>query len=531
MFMGANPSFMTYGGFTDPASQLIEMHGTPEQKALFLDKLKSFEWDACFCATEPEAGSDVTAVDTRGTDLGDGVFGIDGEKVFISAGMHDLTGNTLYFVLGRTADAARDGNSLSCFLVPRYWVDPDCGALSPNGVECIDLPRKMGLNGCANTRLRFGGQQLTRGWLLGNRRNVGLLQLVPLMSRARMGTGLFAVGLASSAFVHSVRYAAKRVQGRAIDKAADTSAPKVAIIEHGDVQRMLMEMKSRVEACRGLLGKLAMFATLADIEAARTPVIDGAEQRYRKLVQLMTPIAKAYISDQACTVCDLAIQVHGGIGYTDEASVEQNYRDVRILPIWEGTNYIQAQDLIREKLAYGRNPRLLRYLAEEVDSFLCRRDEHPALSAHFDALSQAFEHCRSSLGSIASAVADNRLQEASHFFTRYLEMLGTTLSAWVLLEAACVAQRALAAESLPASEQAFYRGKLKAEKFFQANVLPKVAMSAAVIADLSNGACTVSADELLADHDFRTSLQHDFRHARHEVLTVHDTETMYQTAG
>ncbi|KGS33960.1 acyl-CoA dehydrogenase [Burkholderia pseudomallei] len=499
MLMGANPSFMTYGGFTHPACKLLTLHGTPEQKAL-RGSLLRYDWDACFCATEPQAGSDMTAVRTVATPLGDGVYAVTGEKVYISAGMHDLTENTLYFVLGRIGSTAPDSFSLSCLIVPRFWRDDATGKLESNHVECVALPRKMGLNGCANAHLVFGRSGTTRAHLLGNRRNVGLLQLVPLMNQARMGTGLFGIGVASSAYLQSVSYARRRVQGRPIDAASDTAAPRVRIVEHGDVQRMLVDMKARVEGCRGLLGKLTAAATRATILEA-TPGADPADiERARKLQLLLTPICKAFISDQAWRVCETAIQVHGGVGYTDASPVEQNARDVKILSIWEGTNYIQAQDLVREKLGFGRKPLLLRYFRDALDASLARIEPTaPATFAPwFAQLRGAADALARALESIARAVRDGHMHASSQVYTRFLEMFGLVACAWALLEAACIAERRLATREVAAepAEAAFYRGKVKAARYCFANLLPLAAQHAAAIDALPDIACAITAEEL-----------------------------------
>ncbi|WP_323122567.1 acyl-CoA dehydrogenase [Burkholderia alba] len=502
MFMGANPSFMTYGGFTRPAVKLLKMHGTPHQKG-FIGALESYRWDACFCATEPQAGTDLTAIALRAEPLDGDVYAVSGEKVYISAGMHELTENTLYFVLGRIDTATPDSFSLSCLVVPRYWPDEETGALLPNHVECIGLPRKMGLKGCANTHLVFGSNGTTRGWLLGSRRNVGLLQLMPLMNQARMSTGMFGVGVASSAYLHAVDYASRRMQGRPIEHASNTGAARVAIIEHADVQRMLLDMKSRVDGCRGLLGKLAATATRASILEV-TPDSDPAEiERHRKLQQLLTPICKAFISDQAWRICETAIQVHGGLGYTDASPVEQNARDVKILSIWEGTNYIQAQDLVRDKLGFGRHSRLIRYYRDELDAFLATRPEGGAdidagLAPLFGELRAGAERIEAALAHIAREVQDGHTHRSSQFYTRFLDMFGLVTSAWVLLESACIAQRRLAALDPDAEpgEAAFYRGKLKSARYFFANVLPLVEQHARAIASIGDAAVSVSSDEL-----------------------------------
>jgi acyl-CoA dehydrogenase len=511
MFMGANPAFMTYGGFTFPAIKLFKLHGTTTQKAIYLRKLQRYDWDACFCATELQAGSDLTAVTTTATPLADGEYAVSGEKVYISAGMHTLTENTVYFVLGRLNNTTSTSYSLSCLLVPRYWPNQETGELEENHVECAALPRKMGLKGCANTRLVFGRSGTTRAVLLGDRKNAGLLQLVPLMNQARMSTAIIGLGLASSAYLHSVEFAAKRHQGRAIERTSDASAPRVPIIEHGDVQRMLLEMKARVEGCRGLLGKLTGASTQAFTLEAQSPLDEVQVEKYRKLVQLFTPVCKAFVSDQAWKICELAIQVHGGIGYTDAYPVEQNARDVKILSIWEGTNYIQAQDLVRDKLGFGRNSRLIKYFREELDAFLSgEMDVDVDLQDKFPLLENAMNAVEQSLAHIGEHVRAGRMHQTSQFYTRFLEMIGLTASGWVLLESACLAQRKLR-QALSTPEAAFYRGKIKTAQYFFANILPTAIQHAQAIENLLAATCSISIDELTqADlHDSDNELDID----------------------
>lgn len=503
MFMGANPAFMTYGGFNLPAIKLFRLHGTPEQKATYLDKLQRHEWDACFCATEAQAGSDLTAVKTQAEPLEqEGVYAVTGEKVFISAGMHSLTDNTVYFVLGRLGNSSSGSYSLSCLLVPRYWPNPESGELEENFVECAELPVKMGLKGCANTRLVFGRKGVTRGVLLGNRKNAGLLQLIPLMNQARISTAVIGLGLASSAYLHSVEFAGKRRQGRAIERTSDHAAPSLPIAEHGDIQRMLLEMKARVEGCRGLLGKLTAASTEAFALEAEAAPDDMRVEKQRKLVQLLTPVCKAFVSDQAWKICELAIQVHGGIGYTDAYPVEQNARDVKILSIWEGTNYIQAQDLVRDKLGFGRNSRLIKYLREELDAFLASGNADPSLALLLLQLDAAMAAVEQSLSRLGEAVSEGRTQESSQFYTRFLEMLGYTVCGWTLLESAALATEALA-RGQDEREAAFYHGKLKTARYFFANILPTVHQHKQVIANLSEAAIAVSLAELAQEesHD------------------------------
>ncbi|MBA2674448.1 acyl-CoA dehydrogenase [Ramlibacter sp.] len=474
MFMGANPSFMTYGGFSRPASKIIHRSGTPEQKAAFFPKLHAQEWDACFCSSEAQAGSDVTALHTVGTPIegGGDLYSIVGEKRFISAGMHQLTDNTLYFVLGRVDSATPGSFSLSCFIVPKYLMRAD-GSRVSNHVECLRLEDKMGLNGCANTQLRFGHAGPTHGHLLGNRKNVGLLQLMPLMADARMTTGLFALGMASSAYHHSLRYARSRIQGRPFHSAANALADRVSIIEHLDVQRMLLEMKSKVEGCRGLLGKMSLQLS-RQLAMRKGPAPDDkALDRAQRLILFYVPIVKAYVSDQAWRICELGIQVHGGVGYTKDTPVEQYARDVKVLSIWEGTNYIQSQDLLREKLSFGRDSRTIRYFREDVEAFLDTVDV-PDLADECARLREALAASVEALDVLGGIVKSGRMERVSQYSTRLLEMLAETSLGWVLLEAAVAAKRALARRPAGDPKAAFYLGKVDSARFFIHNILPAV---------------------------------------------------------
>ena len=315
-----------------------------------------------------------------------------------------------------------------------------------------------------------------------------------------MSTAIIGIGLASSAFLHSVQFAGKRRQGRAIERTTEACAPRVPIIEHGDVQRMLLEMKARVEGCRGLLGKLTGASTQAFALEAQSPQDEAQVEKYRKLAQLLTPVCKAFVSDQAWKICELAIQVHGGIGYTDAYPVEQNARDVKILSIWEGTNYIQAQDLVRDKLGFGRNSRLIKYFREELDAFLSGEMRVDAeLRDKFPLLDNAMRAVEQSLAHISEHVRAGRIEQTSQFYTRFLEMIGLTACAWVLLESACLAQHQLR-QTLSAKETAFYRGKVKTAHYFFANILPTAIQYGQTIEQLLTATCSISIDELAQGH-------------------------------
>lgn len=480
---GANPAFITYGGFNIPAIHLISEHGTPRQKETFLPKLKTLDWDACFCVTEPKAGSDVSMVTSCATPDGSGLHLVTGEKIFISAGMHDMTNNTVYVVLARSNARSNGTYQMTCLLVPKYWPEED-GTFTPNNVTCAKIERKMGLKACANAHLLFGADGPTRAFALGDRSNIGLLQLQSVMQEARMGTGLFALGMASSAYLHALDFARKRVQGRAFMRSFDMKAPHCHIIEHPDVQRMLLEMQGLVEGSRGLIGKLT--GNLSAAASAQAAGDMDLASRHAEMAQLYTPIVKAYVSDQAWRVAELSMQVHGGVGYCADLPIEQYARDIRILSIWEGTNYIQAQDLVRDKLGFGRKSRNLAAFVEDYNAFLLEGDEQPSLAREFAACGRALEAIVQTMEHVAMVSAGDARESIGQYCTRILHMFGTSVVAQVLVRAAVIAGKRLNEPDLSSEDITFYEGKIAAARFFVHNLLPAVERNSSVILDTSS---------------------------------------------
>jgi acyl-CoA dehydrogenase len=488
MFGGANPAFMTYAGFTPSAVNLLKARGTERQQEVFLDKLKNTEWDACLCVTEPQAGSDLSAIATTASQIDGDIYSVSGEKRYITAGMHPLTKNTLYIVLGRISGVKASSLSMSAFLVPRYWQESD-GSLSNNNVRCVRVENKMGLRGCANTHLRFGTDGITRGYLLGNRPNVGLLQMQMLMRKARIGTGQLALAMASSAYLRSLRYARGRIQGPSFEQSSNPAAPRIPIIQHLDVQRMLLEMRAKVEGCRALVMKISLNGSklqqaLFQQRSREEPDL----KRYAGLALMYSPIAKAYVSDEAWNIATAAIQVHGAVGYMRDLPLEQYARDIKILTIWEGTNYIQAQDLVRDKLGFGRQSLVLQHLEEEVRVFLRGLGERSLLAPEYDRLALALDAVLATMRWVKEQSDAGALLPISQFCTRILQMFGDLIAAWGLLEAAAVAERRLSEVGGADSRRAFYLGKIKTMQFFYYNLLPRLFSNREIIAD-SGRAC------------------------------------------
>jgi acyl-CoA dehydrogenase len=479
MLYGANPAFMTLSGFCVPLFYLIRRFGGATLQALFCEKLARGQWSACLCMTEPAAGSDVGAIRTRVEPRQDGSYRLAGTKIFISAGSHDLAENIVYVVLARIAGAPPGTAGLSCFLVPRFRFDASGRIDGDNHVSCERLENKMGLHGCPTAELTFGSHGESVAYLLGDRPNRGLLQLLSMMNQARITTGVFALGMASSAYLHAARYACERVQGSDQRLSFSASAPRVRIVQHADVRRMLLEMKSTVEGCRAVVYKLAAYVCmtqLADVGESNAAGARGAGA----MVDLLTPIAKAYVSDQAWRVAELAIQVHGGYGYTRDCPVEQYARDIKILSIWEGTNYLQAADLIRDKLGFGARPALLEALRDQI------RGSLPDLvAAELQPLRRQLDAALDRIGETLSLTAEwsrkGRIDFVLSHATRILRMFAHVVLGWLLLEGAVIAQRALQRIAPGAGGGEFYAGKILSARFFFANLLPSVAADAAII--------------------------------------------------
>lgn len=475
MLMGANPAFMCFGGFTPPATRLVRMHGTDAQKAMLLPMLESFRWDACYCATEEGAGSDLLAIRSTARELDGGIWSVEGEKLYITAGYHDLTENTLYVVLARPEGASTDSMFLSCYLVPRLWWDDARNAYVDNHVGCVEVTRKMGMRGCPNTRLRFGTGGFSRGWLLGDRRNAGMLQFATLARHARVNSAIFATGLASTAYLNSVEYAQKRVQGRRLHENAVAAAPRQPIIAHADVRRMLLDMKARLEASRCLVSRVTWLSALQESIRAGTDPRPQVMERWSRLSALLVPITKTWTADQAWKICETAMQVHGGIGYTEHTPVEQYLRDVKILSIWEGTSYVQSLVLVRDGLGYGRSKRLLRSLQEWVEDELRLYRVLPGLDPACNAVLVALDDCIAVMAHVHEQVAQDALDQCSEHFVRIADMFGTTLGAWGLVQQAGAAQ--LQGLDLDAPAQ----GYRAAMEYFLAALLPSVRLSRGLI--------------------------------------------------
>ena len=483
LFMGANPSFMIYSGFCSPALYLIDKFGNQQLKDIFCDKLATNEWGACLCMTEPDAGSDVGNCRTKAIKQSDGCYQITGEKIFISAGMHQLTKNIAYIVLARVEGARSGTVGLSCFVVPKIDLEQQS-----NGVKCLRLENKMGLNGCATSHLTFGAESPCYGYLLGERENVGLRQLLTMMNLARIATGIYALGMASSAYLNAAEYAKERIQGTDFKQSFNPKAKRVPIIAHVDVKRMLLEMKSKVEGCRALIVKLCFHQSMTtNIEIKHQNGLLTTEQsetqlyQHQSLVNLLTPIVKAYTSDQAYRITELAIQVYGGHGYIKDHPVEQYARDIKVLSLWEGTNFVQSADLFRDKLAMGRHSKLLALFEQNVMAFIEQNALNPQFEKSIAMLEKALLSLIDTHKLMGSWIKVQKMELIFAVSTRFLQMMAEVTVSWLLLDAAIIAQNAMQAD-ISQSETEFYQGKITSAQFYINNILPNVFSIADIIA-------------------------------------------------
>jgi hypothetical protein len=352
-FNAGNTALTMYCGSITGAALLILLYGSEEVKKMFLPKMMEGEWGGTMCLTEPGAGSDVGALKAKAVKQADGTYLITGQKIFISNGEHDLTPNIIHPVLARIEGDPAGTKGISIFIVPKFLIKPDGSLGERNDMICSGIEHKMGLKGNATSSLNFGDNGKCVGYLLGKERE-GMMIMFRLMNAARIHTGVQAQAVSSAAYMHAVTYARNRIQGTHITQMLNPGAPKVAIIEHPDVKRMLLYMKSIVEGMRMLT---LFLAYNEDIMHSSSDA--GEVKEATAIVEILTPIVKAGISDAAWLVTAEAIQVYGGYGYCQEYPVEQYARDIKVFSIYEGTNAIQSLDLQMRKILM--NPEMYNY--------------------------------------------------------------------------------------------------------------------------------------------------------------------------
>src|SRR5215813_4902686 len=393
---GANTAFNMYPGLTHGAADLLENFGTPEEKALFLPHMLSGRFAGTMCLSEPQAGSDVGAVKTKARKIEGNVYEISGTKCWISAGNHDLAENIVHLVLARIEGAPPGTKGLSLFIVPKFWVNEDGSLGGDNDVTNASIEHKLGIRASATAVLNFGESGRCRGLLVGGQEHAGIKQMFRMMNGARIAVGVQGLAVASTAYLNALAYARDRLQGSSVRHFKDPNAARVPIIEHSDVRRMLLEMKAKVEGMRTLAIKLALHQDLA--EAFKNK--DQAKAMYHEgQVDLLTPIVKAYCADQSFHITELAIQTYGGAGFVEDHPVEQYCRDAKIFSIYEGTNHIQAMDLIARKLQANGGESFAEFVGE-IERFVREYERQPGIGSEVRALGEALEALKRSAGAL-----------------------------------------------------------------------------------------------------------------------------------
>jgi alkylation response protein AidB-like acyl-CoA dehydrogenase len=463
-----------YGGLTLGASELISSFGTEQQKHLFCEKMLNGQYAGTMCLTEPHAGSDVGDCSTAAVKNADGTYNIKGTKIFISGGDHDLCENIVHMVLARIEGAPKGTKGLSLFIVPKVWVEADGSLSKPNDVITASIEHKMGICGSSTCVLNFGENDSCRGFLCGSVEHQGIAQMFQMMNGARILVGFQGVAAASSAYLNALEYTKERKQGSSVKALKDPNAPRVPIIQHADVRRMLLDMKSRVEGMRLLGLSLNMHLDRADALKASDP--DRAAY-HRGQVDLLVPLFKAYATDQGFQVAATAIQAYGGAGFLRDHPAEQYCRDAKIFSIYEGTNHIQALDLVGRKLRQQGGKPALDFLGD-IQRFIEKNASHPKLKPGIDELRKAHEATGRILSTLMAWGGAGKLELTSLAANRVLEAMAELCVGWLLLEGAVIAHARLAEVPAGKSDHAFYTGKVHAALFFALNVLPGVGFKA-----------------------------------------------------
>lgn len=484
---GPNASLDMYGGLTLGAADVVYEFGTEEQKATYCQKMFDGTWAGTMCLTEPQAGSDVGDATTQATRQPDGSYRIKGQKIFISAGDQEFTENVVHLVLARVEGAPPGSKGLSLFIVPKFRSDGQT-----NGVRVTGIEHKMGLNGSATCSLSFGEEGDCHGDLVGGQENVGIRQMFQLMNFARIGVAIQGLGAASSAYLNAVEYARERKQGRSAEHAKDPSALQVPIIEHPDVKRMLLEMKAKVEGSRAMIVKASHHFDCA----AQTT---DAEMRayHNGQIELLTPLCKAYSSDQAFRVCELAIQVFGGAGYTKDHPVEQYCRDAKVFSIYEGTNHIQALDLVGRKLGQDRGAHFLAF-ARDLESFVQQNLEHERVASSIRLLGAGLKSIASMASKFREWSSSGQVARVTLLANDFLRMMSELCVGWLLLDAAVTAHAALGRmgdEAIAHPDRAFYQGKVKVAEFFAHGFVAQLPSQAQILISSPPVALDTQADE------------------------------------
>jgi len=477
MWKSANHAFSLCPMLTQGAIEALTIAGTDQQKAAYLPKLVSGEWTGTMNLTEPSAGSDLAAVRTRAEPVGDGTYKIFGQKIFITYGEHDMADNIVHLVLARTPNAPEGVKGISLFVVPKFLLNADGTPGERNDAYCVSIEHKLGIHGSPTAVLAFGDHGGAIGTLVGEE-NRGLEYMFIMMNAARFNVGLEGLGDAERAYQRAVAYARERIQGTEVGV---RGGPKVSILRHPDVRRMLMSMRSQVEAMRALA-----YVTAAALDNAHANPDEAQRRSAQAFADLMIPVVKGWSTENAVQIASTGVQVHGGMGFIEETGAAQHLRDARITTIYEGTTAIQANDLIGRKIAREQGATIkaviadMRAAAAKLDGDLAAvgRRQQAAIAA----LEQAADWIVANYG--------QDIKAASAAAVPFLHLFGIVAGGWQMGRAAVIARDRLAA----GDSDPFWAAKLNTVRFYADHLLTQASGLAETVVHGAAGALEMADD-------------------------------------
>ncbi|MGQ0503890.1 MAG: acyl-CoA dehydrogenase [Myxococcaceae bacterium] len=474
MVVGANPALAFYE-LGHVLARILDELATPEQKKRYLPVMLDRRWGGTMVLTEPDAGSDVGAARTKAKHIKDDVYEIEGVKRFITNGDFDAVENIVHLVLARPEGAGPGTKGLSMFIVPKFWVDENGKMGERNGAYCTNIEKKMGLKVSATCEMTFGDGKPARGLLVGNVHE-GIRQMFHVIEHARMAVGMKSMATLSTAYLNALAYAKERVQGADLLQATNKAAPRVTILHHPDVRRMLMLQKSHAEGMRAL----ALFtASIQDQVELRGGYRNPEAAPFHALNDLLLPLVKGYNSEKTYELLNLSLQCFGGSGYLQDYPVEQYIRDQKIDSLYEGTTHIQALDLLMRKVARDGGA-TLQALFERIKATADEKAD--GLAAERAALGQALDQMQRALSSLMEKLGDS-LYHVGLQGNRILFSLADLVIGWLLVQHAEIASAKKAKASGP--DVPFYEGKIASARFFCHEVLPAIALTADFVAKSS----------------------------------------------
>jgi len=482
MLNSANLSFALCPLLTDGAIEALMTAGSQDQKDLYLEKLISGQWTGTMNLTEPQAGSDLALVRARAEPQGNGAFKIFGTKIYITYGEHDMAENIIHLVLARTPGAPEGVKGISLFIVPKFLVNADGSLGERNDVHCVSIEHKLGIKASPTAVLQYGDHGGAIGYMVGEE-NRGLEYMFIMMNAARFAVGMQGISVAERSYQKAVSYARDRVQSRDL---AGSSGP-VAIIHHPDVKRMLMSMRSQVEASRAL-----SYVTAAAFDGAHHHPDEATRKTNHAFYDFMVPIVKGWSTELSIDVASTGVQVHGGMGFIEETGAAQHYRDARILTIYEGTTAIQANDLVGRKTLRDGGAFAKSVIAEVRDTAAelskAQSDDLKIIGKRLSDASAALEDVVNFI--VSSAKSDIKAAFAGSVL--YLKMAGVVFGGWQMGRAALAAARKLSAGE---GDAAFYQAKIVTARFFADHYVSTASASRAAIVEGSSGVLALAEEQ------------------------------------